>query len=88
MSGELTVPRLVAAVTDAAPGFAMTEPTTEPTRPRAAIPRQVAPIGRPEWGPTVVLAKPPPRSQRRSLVLLVIAIVAMEAGVIVGRLLA
>jgi eukaryotic-like serine/threonine-protein kinase len=88
VTGELTMPRVATAVTVALPGYAMSEPTTtEPTWRRAAAPKEVTPTGRPEWVPTVVLAKPP-RSLLRSLVLLVIAIVAMEAGVLVGRWLA
>lgn len=77
-SDELTIPYFAAANTVQTPGVAVVGPTTKPTKPgrrRVTIPNQVAPIGR--LG-----------SRTRSLALLVIAILAMEAGVVVGRLLA
>jgi len=74
-SEELTIPDLAAADTVGAPGVATVEWATQPPPRREAIPNAVAPIGR-------------PRPRSRLLALLVIAILAMEAGVIVGRLLA
>jgi hypothetical protein len=98
LSGQATLPRAAAAVTVEALGFALTELTTEPTteptieltQRHAAVPGEVAPSGRLEWGFTPATPQPPaqPRSRRRALILLVIAVLAMEAGVVVGRLLA
>lgn len=86
-SGELTPSRLATAATIEAPGFTIGEPITELTRRRATSPGPVQPSGRPEPVPTAILPEPSPAS-RRSLVLLIIAMLGLEAGVVVGRLLA
>jgi len=87
---ETTLRRATAAGTVEAPGFAIaeliTEPTTELTQRRAAIPGHVVPRSPPEW--VFTATPPPPRSRRRVVILLVIAILALEVGVVVGRLLA
>lgn len=85
-------------------GEPTTEPIAELAQRRVAGPAEVAPIGRPEWVPAVMpmTILPEPRtvtptailperrtaSRQRSLLLLVIAMLALEAGVVVGRLLA
>ena len=85
LSGELTIPYLAAAGTVEAPGLAMSEPITELARRREATLNEVT---SPEWVPRGTMPGPPPRSRLRPLGLLVLAVLAMEAGVIVGRLLA
>jgi serine/threonine-protein kinase len=92
MSGELTASRLATEVSVEPPGSAMGVPPSGPitvlTRRPPPNLGNAAPVGRPAWVPTVMLREPPPAPRRRPLLLLVIAMLALEAGVIVGRLLA
>jgi hypothetical protein len=86
-SGELTPSRVATAVTIEAPGFTIGEPTTVLRQRRAASSEPVAPRG-PEPVPTPILPEPSPIARRRLSILLVIAVLGLEAGVVVGRLLA
>jgi serine/threonine-protein kinase len=85
LSRELTVPR--AAVMVDAPDVSAMAPRGEPVPRRDAIPDDTASINHPGWAPTAAVPEPSPVSRRRPLILLVIAVLAMEAGVIAGHLL-
>jgi serine/threonine-protein kinase len=84
-SRELTVPR--APVIVDAPGVSAMAPGGEPMPRRDAIPDSTPSIDHPEWAPTAAVPEPSPAPRRRPLILLVIAVLAMEAGVIAGHLL-
>lgn len=85
LSRELTVPR-VAAIVDA-PAVSALAPGGEPMPHRDAVPDDAASINHRAWAPTAAVPEPSAISRRRPLILLVIAVLAMEAGVIAGHLL-